>query len=232
MKWLIRLYPARWRRRYGGELEQLVADLHRERSRPAIAADLVRGAIGAHARHVLDTPPLHRRTLRWSAVIAGAAWLALSADIFLSNVVFPAREDNGFDILAAYLAVFGALGAVGVVAARHGADRGAQVLAGAVTGAVIGALSMVSFAVVDNVWLGVVSRQPQKLDGFAHSGAGSVRAYVNHGLIGPAVVAVVAFALIGAAMGAVGGMLGERLVASSPGRRDGSQPATDGPAGG
>jgi hypothetical protein len=121
-----------------------------------------------------------------------------------------------------YLAVFVALGGIGVLAGRCGAARRVQVLAGVVAGAAIGALTVVSFAVVDNIWLGTVSRQPQKIDGFAHSGATSMRAYINHDLIGPAIFAVVAFGIVGAIMGAIGGMVGERLTASSttaPARR-------------
>ena len=44
MIWLIRLYPARWRERYGGELEQLVRDLRPSTSTLVIAVDLVKGA--------------------------------------------------------------------------------------------------------------------------------------------------------------------------------------------
>ena len=40
MRWLIRLYPARWRERYGAELAQLVHDLRPDRSAWRIAADL------------------------------------------------------------------------------------------------------------------------------------------------------------------------------------------------
>jgi hypothetical protein len=225
MRWLIRLYPARWRLRYGDELEQLVRDLRRDRSRSAIATNLVKGAIGAHARQVLDTPRWDWRTIRRGGLIAAIVWLGLSAENFVTNVVFPAPDDNGAAILASYLAVFAALAGIGVLAARCGAARRVQVLAGVVAGAAIGALTVVSLAVVDNIWLGTVSRQPQKIDGFAHSGAASMRAYINHGLIGPAIFAIVAFGIIGAIMGTVGGMVGERLTASSttaPARRPGA----------
>jgi hypothetical protein len=214
MRWLIRLYPARWRLRYGSELEQLMRDLRRDRSRSAIAIDLVKGAIGAHARQVLDTR-WDWRTIRRGGLIAGLVWLGLSAEILVTNVVFPSPDDDSVAILVSYLAVFGALGGIGVLAGRSGAARRVQALGGMVAGAAIGALSVVSFAVVDNIWLGTVSRQPQKIDGFAHSGAASMRAYLNHDLIGPAVFAVIAFGIIGAIMGAFGGMVGERLTTSS-----------------
>ncbi len=215
MRWLIRLYPARWRLRYGRELEQLVRDLRRDRSRSGIAFDLVKGAIGAHARQVLDAPPWDWRAIRRGGLLAGLVWLGLSAEILVTNVVFPTPDDDTVTILASYLAVFAALGGIGVLAARSGAARRVQVLAGVVAGAMVGALTVASSAVVDNIWLATVSRQPQKIDGFAHSGAASMRAYINHDLIGPAVFAVIAFGIIGAIMGAVGGMVGERLTSSS-----------------
>lgn len=44
MSWLLKLYPRRWRRRYGAELEDLVASQPRSFG---LAADLLRGAIDA-----------------------------------------------------------------------------------------------------------------------------------------------------------------------------------------
>ena len=70
-----------------------------------------------------------------------------------------------------------------MLAARHVASRTGQVVAGLIAGA----LTVVTFAVVDNVWLGIVSQQQTKIDGFASSGAASMREYLNHSLIGPAV---------------------------------------------
>jgi hypothetical protein len=217
MRLLIRLYPARWRRRFGNELEQLVRDLRPDRSRSAIAIDLIKGAIVAHARQVFDAPSWDWRTIRRGGSIAGLVWLGLSAEIVVTNVIAPAPDDDGVAILVTYLAVFGALGGIGVLAARSGAARRVQVLASLVAGVAIGALTVASLAVVDNIWLGTVSRQPQKIDGFAHSGASSMRAYINHGLIGPAIFAVVFFGIAGAIIGAFGGMVGERLTPSSSG---------------
>ena len=160
-------------------------------------------------------PPWDWRTIRRGGLIAGLLWLGLSAEVVLTTVVFPAPGDDTVAILVTYLAVAAALGGIGVLAARCGAVRRMQVLAGAVAGAALGALTMVSSAVVDNIWLGTVSRAPQNINGFAHSGAASMRAYINHDLIGPAIFAVVAFGIIGAIMGAFGGMVGERVTASS-----------------
>jgi hypothetical protein len=93
-----------------------------------------------------------------------------------------------------------------VLAARHGASRTGQVAAGLIAGALIGALSVGTLAVVDNVWLDIVSQQQMKIDGFASSGAASMRQYINHGLIGPAVFFTTVLGVLGAALGIVGGL--------------------------
>jgi uncharacterized membrane protein YeiB len=82
------------------------------------------------------------------------------------------------------------------------------VLAGILAGAMIGALTVLTFAVVDNVWLAIVSQQQTKIDGFAASGAASMREYVNHTLIGPAVFLTLGLGVFGAAFGALGGLAG------------------------
>jgi len=107
MKWLIRLYPVKWRERYGGELEQLVRDLRPSTSRVALAADLSRGALLAHLEQGVDMPAADRKAIRRGVLIAVLCWLGLSVEIVLSNVVFPSQRDNdGVSVLLSYLGVF------------------------------------------------------------------------------------------------------------------------------
>ena len=115
--------------------------------------------------------PTDRRVLRQTVLIAGLVWLGLAVEIVLSNVVFPSRRDNdGISVLLSYLGVFAALFLIGLLAARAGAGRRGQILAGVVAGVAIGALTVATFFVVDNVWLDVVAHQQTKIDGFARSG--------------------------------------------------------------
>ena len=58
---------------------------------------------------------------------------------------------------------------------------------------------------MDNVWLDIVAQQQAKIDGFAHSGAASMRAYINHGLIGTAVFLTAGLGAVGAALSLAGG---------------------------
>ncbi len=209
MRRLIRLYPAAWRRRYGAELEQLVTDLRPSRSRAALVMDLVKGAVAAHIRKELVVPIPVRRALRRGLLIAGLVWLALSVEIVLTNVVFPTRKDNdAIPAVLSYLAVFVLLALVGAGAARDRVGVGGRALVGAVTGAVIGVLTVGTFALVDNVWLDVVAQQQAKITGFAQSHAGSMREYINNGLSGAGVVLPLMLAGCGAVLASVGGLLG------------------------
>ena len=147
-----------------------------------------------------------RRAVRHAVVIAGIVWFALSVEIVLSNVVFPTTgDDDTLSVVLSYLGIFAALFLTGWVAARDGAGRRGLLLAGAVAGVLIGALTIGTFAVVDNVWLGVVSQQQPKVEGFAHSGAASMRGYINSGLLAGAAFFTVVLGVFGAVLGLAGG---------------------------
>jgi hypothetical protein len=220
MSWLVRLYPARWRERYGAELEQLVRDLRPSRSTVAIAVDLVKGALHAHVQQGFDVQVRDRRAVGRGTLIAATVWLGLSAEILVVNVVVPSKtDDDAVSVLISYLCIFAALFLTGMRAARDGAGRKGQVLAGLVAGAMIGALTAGTFAVVDNVWLDVVAQQQSKIDGFAHSGAGSMREFINHGLIGTAVFLTVGLGVLGAALSWAGGLVGHEPLTPRPPRR-------------
>jgi pheromone shutdown protein TraB len=207
MKGLLRLYPVWWRVRYGAEMAALLDDLPR-RARVAMAVDLLRGALDARfalAKESGMSSPTGR-SIRRSIVFALAVWVALSVDIVLTNVVFPSRnDDDTLDVLLAYLVVFAVLAAVGFVAAREGTQMIGVAISGAVAGAVIGLLTIGTFLVVDNVWLDIVSQQQTKIDGLARSGGGSMRAYINGGLLGGAVVLPLLLASFGVVLALGGG---------------------------
>jgi len=146
------------------------------------------------------------KATRRGALIAGLVWLALSVEIFLSNVTFPSKvDDDTVSVVVSYLCVFAMLVIVGVLAARNGAGPRGQAVAGAVAGMLIGLFTIVTFAIIDNVWLDVVSQQQTKIDGYAASGATSMRAFINQGLIGAAVFLTIAFGTFGALLARVGG---------------------------
>ena len=210
MIWLVRLYPKRWRNRYGAELQQLIRDLQPSGARLTLGFDLVKGALSAHVQQGIAMNKVQRQVTTRVAVIVGVVWICLSVEILLSNVVFPsATDDDAIPVVLSYLGVFAALFVTGIVAARAGAGRRGQVIAGLVAGTMIGLLTTASFAIVDNVWLDIVAQQQTKIDGFAHSDATSMRNFINEGLIGVTVFLTIGFGAIGAVLGLAGGLTGE-----------------------
>lgn len=221
MKYLIRLYPAQWRRRYGAEVSRLLDDLAPMPlgARLSTGLDLLRGAFAVH----LETAgsPM-RLAVRRAILVAVVVWTALSVDIVLTNVVFPTgQDDDAISVLICYLAVFAALGLTGALAAQVATGWRTYALAGAVAGAVIGAATVATFLVVDNAFLGIVGRQQAKIDGLAGSGMTSMRVYVNVSLLLGSVVLTGFLALAGAGLAAVGGLAARVLpgLVASPGSR-------------
>src|SRR3954453_15110355 len=107
-----------------------------------------------------------RKTIGRGALIAAVTGLGIAAEVLLTNVIFPSKtDDDGVSVVLSYLCVFAVLFLTGLLAARDGAGRRAQVIAGLTAGVVIGALTIAAFVVVDNVWLDVVAQQQTKLDG-------------------------------------------------------------------
>lgn len=151
------------------------------------------------------------RSIRHSILFALPVWAALSVGILLTNVVFPSRDDDDtFGVLLAYLVMFAVFAWVGFVAARQGTEMIGIAVCGAVAGAVIGLLTVGTFFVMDNVWLDIVSRQQTKIQGLAESGGGSMRAYINRGLIGAALVMPAMLAAFGVVLAVGGGSIAHK----------------------
>ena len=212
MKRLIRVYPAWWRRRHAAEMTRLLEDLEPMswRRRLSTGVDLLRGAVDAYLMGPPRQSGMHllvRSALRRAAMVALLVWVALTVEIVRSNVVYASTaDDDGVSVLVSYLAVFGALGTVGALAARVVPDWRVVAAAGAAAGALIGALTILTYAVVDNVFLGVVSRQSAKIDGLAASGMDSMRMYINTSLLLGFCVLSGSLAIVGAGLAVVGGL--------------------------
>jgi hypothetical protein len=106
--WLARralaLYPLAYRRRYGAEMEALVED---SGASLAVAADLARGALGAHLRPepALAAALDERDRLRLTASTVFLCWVVFTAMIF---GVAKTTEEAGFRHAAAVHSLIGA----------------------------------------------------------------------------------------------------------------------------
>ncbi len=219
MKFLVRLYPARWRRRYGAELEQLLDDLGPASypARASTAVDLLRGAARAHLTWERTMDVTFKAAIRRGVLIALLVWVVLSAEVVRANVLFPSRADNdGVSVVFAYFGAFAALAAVGVVAQRTGVDLRRVVWVGVIAGVLVGALTIGTFFAVDNVFLDTVSQQQTKIDGLARSGMSSMREYINRGLLGALPFLTVFFGFAGAVLSAAGATAARRFRSGAP----------------
>lgn len=205
MKQLLKLYPARWRERYGQEMARLLEDLAppSRGARLRITADVLLGAVDAHLLGEFRTVPGTARAIGLAAAAAVAGWLPLGALIFLSNVAFPSAGDS-ISSAAGYLYLFVAFAVIGAVASRASDSAGIWVAACATAGAVMAVLVNATFAAVYNSFPAIVGTQPQKLADFRSSGMTSMRDFLNvsleHQVLGITILAIM--------LGLFSGMLG------------------------
>jgi hypothetical protein len=164
----------------------------------------------AQLRWALGSLALIRLPGRHAVLKTSAFGLVLGAILMVlivwSNVIVPSHEsDDEYTVwyLAFYLGLFVYFGVAGAVF-----GRGA--LTGAVTALLSVGIALLTFIVIDNLFLDTVMTQPDKMAGFAASGMTSARDYVNQG--NPSILVVLPFVmLIGAVCGALGGAIRSRV---------------------
>ncbi|MBO0687129.1 MAG: hypothetical protein J2P45_28605, partial [Candidatus Dormibacteraeota bacterium] len=149
--------------------------------------------------------PVLLRTCSFGVALA----VVLIIGIVWSNVIVPSHESD--DEYSSWYFVFYAGLAVYFLVAGFVGSRGSVVagmVAGAVTAIIVAATVMVTFIVVDNLFLDVVIQQPDKAAGFRRSGLHDARAYVNQGNWA-ALLILPFFAGVGAGFGAIGGLIAQ-----------------------
>jgi hypothetical protein len=222
---LIRLYPRRWRERYGAEFEQLIADLaDRSGGRAGwrVALDVARGALDAHIqgrfgmRRLFAVPAVRRGV--FDGVILS---MLIAVDVVLTNVVFPPGPDESdsdpeyvWENLATFAVIALLLVAIGARAGRATLTTGATgarmprpaagAVGGGVAGVVIAVLVTLTYVVMNNAFLSIVSQQHDKRVAFAASGWSSMRAYLTVEQLLGGVFLVVALGVVGGVLGLLG----------------------------
>ena len=96
MKALLRLYPRRWRKRYGVEFEALLEDSRRDSSQ---VIDVVRGVVDARTREAREGVIGMRRVLPWTILVA--------CDLVIGWMNFQATDDVQAVAAALLVAGFG-----------------------------------------------------------------------------------------------------------------------------
>lgn len=115
--------------------------------------------------------------------------ITLSILIVLTNVVFP---NNSPDSSPLMLVTASVIGLCVILAAYHAGrgDMGVSLKVGTFTSFLGFSISMLTFIVIDNSFLSIVSRQADKAWGFQHSAYPSMQAYINAGLLRGVVIGI------------------------------------------
>lgn len=103
-RWLVALYPERWRARYGDEFRALV---EAEPASPSLVIDIIRGAIGAHAnQQPAEVIPMRSRSLSATSLLA--VLLVLPAVTFLTSAMVRLMQPTQYQPAHAAQVIFDA----------------------------------------------------------------------------------------------------------------------------
>ena len=204
---LIRLYPARWRERYGTEMTRLLEDLAplSRGARLRIGLDLLRGAADARLSGGFHRPGGAARAIGVASGATVLGWLPVGTLIFLTTVTFPSRFD-AIATVGGFFYLMGLFLAIGAIASRACARPrpGTWLAACTASGTLMAVLFSATYAVIDNAYLGIVSRDPEQIAAFRASGMTSMRDFINVSLEHQVIVGFVVCVVIGVLMGMVG----------------------------
>lgn len=140
--------------------------------------------------------------------------LLLSVAIVATNVIWPSivghpssdnvlSESIGWFVIAALVTSAGYLKVRTIPTLREAALAG-----GAITFIGFG-MAMLTFLAIDNLFLGIVSQEPEKIWLFHRSGFPTMRSYLNHANLRALWTALPVITVIGAMSGMAGGYIGQ-----------------------
>lgn len=191
--------PPRWAERWlaavlpANDRDCIVGDLLEEYREVALPS---RGPVAGYVWYIrqvisvtCDLVPYCPGGVVNSLTLGSGLGVALSALIVLTNVVIPVLPSTLFTqrLLAAvpesvgWLGLFLSWGIAGSLVSRRTTRLRTAVEAGATVAFVSMAMVMLTFVVMNNVFLEIVGQQPDKIWGFHHSSDPNMRAYINHG---------------------------------------------------
>jgi hypothetical protein len=155
--------------------------------------------------HQMNT--IHRHAGVFAGLLLGAAALVL---IVWTNVLFPGNESDSeywMVYLLGYASLFLVFAVIGFLASRATNRILSGTRAGAIAALLGAGIALAVFFAVDNLFLGIVSQQVDKIQGFHQSTFPTMRDYINANLLSAVVIGL---PVVGAA-GAVFGTLGAGL---------------------
>ena len=160
--------------------------------------------------------------MKRSVLLYAALWGVLFAIIVvLTNVVFPTPNESDDEYTGWYIVLYLGLFLLFAIGGAINSERAHPLRSGAIGGAVAAlimvAMIMLTFVVVDNVFLDTVSQQIDKINAFhAQTTYTSMRDFITDGLLRGVVVVLPVVAVVGAFLGAIASLLRQRVTPSAP----------------
>jgi len=134
--------------------------------------------------------------------------------IIWTNVLFPSFESDseyGSTYAIVYGLIFLFFAVVGFLASRKSTRILSGTWAGAMTALLGIGIIMMTYFVVDNLFLDIVGKQVDKLAGFHQSHFQTMRDYVNNGLLWGTITVLPVMAVVGAVCGTIGASVSKLL---------------------
>lgn len=223
---LLYLYPAAHRRKYGPLMLQTFKDYYREtfdepgQVGAAFWLEVITDGAGSALREQLSS--LYEGFMQYiqnrSGIFFGLLLGILAVgNIVWTNVLFPnPATENGYALpyILFLLGIFLFFLLVGFLASCQTNHLLSGARAGALTALIGFGMAMLTFFIIDNIWLGIVSQQADKIFGFQHSGYHTMRDYINASLLTGTLILLPILVVIGAAGGTLGATLRRYLPSS------------------
>jgi hypothetical protein len=125
--------------------------------------------------------------------------------IILSNVVFPNYGGDDYPAVGLmYLAYFIAFVVTGYLSVKENDSLVQGTRAGAIMGFTVMIIMTATFFVIDNVFLDIVSKQPEKIEFFRNGSFNTMRESINFGLLKGLVFGSIMGTVFGAIFGTIG----------------------------
>jgi hypothetical protein len=155
-------------------------------------------------------------------ILYALGWGALfSVLVVLTNVVFPSPNESDDEYTGWYIVLYLGLFLLFAIGGALNSERAhplrSGVIGGAVSALIVVAMIMLTFIIIDNLFLDIVSQQIDKINTFrAQTTYTNMRDFINDGLLRGLVIVLPVVAIVGGFLGAFASLVRRRFTPSAP----------------
>src|SRR5262245_23432968 len=160
--------------------------------------------------------------MKRSVLLYAALWGILFAIVVvLTNVVFPTPNESDDEYTGWYIVLYLGLFLLFAIGGALNSERAHPLRSGAIGGAgsalIMVAMIMLTFVIIDNGFLDIVSQQIDKINTFrAQTTYTNMRDFINDGLLRGLVIVLPVVAIVGGFLGAFASLVRRRFTPASP----------------